>query len=163
MKMKQQTATASRVVRAPAEQIYRLIADYRNGHPLILPRQYFLSLQVEEGGYGAGTIVSFEMRLLGQTRRFRSLITEPEPGRLLVETDIQSETPTSFQVAPAGDGTRTRVTISTAIRSRNPVEAFLAKFLLQRVYREELELLAGLAEKQASVSSPPAGTNSLPR
>lgn len=104
--MKVQVATASKTLHAPAESVYKIIADYRNTHPLILPKQYFLSLDVEEGGYGAGTIVSFTMRILGRTQGFRSVITEPQPGRLLVETDIRSETPTSFQVLPAGDGSQ---------------------------------------------------------
>lgn len=97
-------AIAPRLVDAPADQVYRIIADYRNTHPLILPKEFFLSLDVEEGGVGAGTIVNFTMRILGRTQSFRTLITEPEPGHLLVETDIKSQVPTSFQILPAGDG-----------------------------------------------------------
>lgn len=83
--MKPQTPTASNVIKAPADIIYSIIADYRKGHPLILPNPYFLSLEVEEGGFGAGTIVNFEVRLLGQKQSFHSIITEPEPGRLWKE------------------------------------------------------------------------------
>lgn len=150
--MKTQIATASRIIHAPVELVYKLIADYREGHPRILPKQYFLSIHVEEGGYGAGTIVSFTMRLLGQTQHFRSLITEPDPGRLLVETDIRSETPTSFLVTPAGDASHTLVTISTELKGRNWLEALIAKPMLQRIYREELSLLAQLAEEQTASS-----------
>jgi hypothetical protein len=114
--MKTPAATATRVIHAPADQLYWIIADYRNAHPLILPKAYFLSLDVEQGGVGAGTIVSFTMRILGQTQSFRSLITEPEPGRRLVETDIPSETPTSFQVLPIGNGSTTQVIISTELK-----------------------------------------------
>lgn len=148
--MKTQTATASRDIHAPTDHVYRIIADYRNTHPLILPKEYFLSLDVEEGGYGAGTIVSFRMRILGRTQGFRSLITEPEPGRLLVETDIRSETPTSFRVIPAGDA-MTHVTISTELIGRNWIEALLAKPALQKIYHQELELLARLAENPAAL------------
>lgn len=94
---------------------------------------------------GAGTVVNFAMRILGQTQRFRSLITEPEPGCLLVETDIQSQLPTSFHVVPIGDGLQTRVTISTELKGRTWLEGLFAKFMLQRIYRQELELLARLA------------------
>lgn len=151
--MKTQTATASRDIHASADQVYRIIADYRNTHPLILPKGYFLSLDVEEGGFGAGTIVNFAMRILGRTQSFRSLITEPEPGRLLVETDIQSEIPTSFHVEPAGDSSTTRVTISTQLKGRSWIEGLLAKPTLQKIYRQELELLARLAEDPAAMQS----------
>ena len=151
--MKPQIATASKVIDAPAEIIYNIIADYRNGHPRILPKQYFLSLNVEEGGFGAGTIVQFQMRLLGQTQNFRSLITEPEQGRLLVETDLKSEIPTSFHVIPTDDDRHARLTISTELKGRNVMEGFIAKTVLQRVYRAELELIEKAATAQASEPS----------
>jgi hypothetical protein len=88
------------------------------------------------------------MRILRRTQDFRSLITEPQPGRLLVETDIRTETPTSFQVMPAEDSSLSRVTISTELRGRNWIEALLARPMLEKIYRQELELLARLAEKQ---------------
>jgi hypothetical protein len=144
--MKPQISTATKIINAPPEIIYNIIADYLNGHPYILPKEYFRYIEVEEGGFGAGTIVNFEMRLLGQTKSFRSLITEPEPGRLLVETDINSKTLTSFQVVPYGNGHQTRLTIATELKGRNIVEEFIAKYLLQKVYSEELELVADLAE-----------------
>lgn len=152
--MNRQLAAASKVINAPAKEIYNFIADYRNGHPRILPKEYFLSLEVETGGFGAGTIVQFQMRLLGQIQSFRSLITEPEPGSLLVETDIQSGTPTSFKVESAGDEHHTRLTISTKLKGRNPVEGFFAKILLEKVYRQELDLIATLTERNARSIQP---------
>jgi hypothetical protein len=158
--MKTQLATASRLFHASAEEIYNIIADYRNGHPHILPKPYFLSLDVEEGGFGAGTIVQFQMRLLGQTQSFRSLITEPEPGRVLVETDIKSGIPTFFTMEPARDDHQTRVTISTELKGRNRVEGFIAKVILQKVYRQELELLAKLVDSDVNFKKP-AQTSSV--
>lgn len=149
MKTKPQIATVSKIISAPVEEIYRIIADYRTLHPFILPKGYFISLEVEEGGFGNGTIINFKMRILGQTRSFRSLITEPEPGRLLVETDIKSETPTSFRVASIGNDRQTRVTISTELKGRNVVEGLIAKMILQKIYCEELDLLATMAENHA--------------
>ncbi len=151
--MKTQIAAASRMIKAPAEQVYKIIADYRNTHLHILPKAYFLSLDVEKGGVGAGTIINFSMRILGRVQDFRSLITEPQPGRLLVETDIRSQNATSFQVMPEEDASLTRVTISTQLRGRHWIEALLAKPLLEKIYRQELELLAGLAENPAAMQS----------
>ena len=146
--MSSQIATASKLIHAPTKEIYNIIADYRNGHSRILPKPYFLSLDVEEGGFGARTVVRFQMRLLGQTQNFRSLITEPEPGRVLVETDIHSQIATTFTVESNGDDQHAKVTISTTLKNRNLLEALIAKNLLQKVYRKELELLAQLVESQ---------------
>lgn len=159
--MKTQIASATKTINAPTEEIYKIIADYRTLHPMILPKGYFLSLDVEEGGFGEGTIINFKMRILGQTQSFRSLITEPEPGRRLVETDIRSETPTSFLVFPAGNDRRSRVIISTELEGRNIVESLIAKKLLQKVYREELDNIARLAEDHANMM-PTSTTDKAP-
>jgi hypothetical protein len=155
--MKPQIATASKIINAPAEKVYNLIADYRNGHPRILPKQYFLSLDVEEGGYGAGTIIQFQMRLLGRTQSFRALIAEPEPGRVLVETDIKSGLVTTFMVVRAWDDQHARLIISTELKGRNALEGFLAKIMLEKVYRQELELVAQLAQGHATPEESPHG------
>ena len=147
--MKSQVPTATKDIQVPAEILYNIIADYSRMHWMILPKQYFLSLEVEEGGFGAGTIVNFAMRILGQTQSFHSLITEPEPGRLLVETDIKSGIATSFHIVPIEKEGQTRVSISTELKGRNFLEAWIAKLVLQKIYRLELELLAQVAEEQA--------------
>lgn len=158
--MRPQIAKATRMIHAPGAEIYNIIADYRTMHPLILPKPYFLSLDVEEGGTGEGTIVNFQMRILGQTRSFRSLITEPEPfdaaqdrpGRILLETDLASGVVTRFRVSSADNGHLAEVTISTELKGLGIVEGFFAKRMLQKVYREELDLLARLAEKQNTLT-----------
>jgi Polyketide cyclase / dehydrase and lipid transport len=150
--MKRQRATASRTIAAPAAEIYQIIADYRTLHPLILPKSHFLFLHVEEGGFGAGTIVSFAMRILGKTQIFRSLITEPEPGRVLLETDLNSSVSTRFSLLPLSGEDRTQVTIATELKNRSVIEGSVAKFLLQRIYQQELELLAELAEDHANLA-----------
>jgi hypothetical protein len=147
--MKHQIAKATKTISAPAAAIYEIIADYRTNHARILPKPYFLSLNVEKGGFGAGTIVNFEMRIFGQTQSFRSLITEPEPGRSLLEIDLNSGVSTRFDVTPLDDGA-TRVTISTESKNRGLVESYIAKLLLQKIYRQELDLLANLAGNRAS-------------
>jgi hypothetical protein len=147
--MRQQTATASRTIHAPAAQIYEIIADYRTMHPMILPKPYFLALEVEQGGSGEGTIVNFRMRLLGQTRSFRAVISEPEPGQVLRETDLDSGTVTQFSLLPLEGGHPTQVTISTELKGLGELELFFARMMLEKVYRQELELLARLAEEHA--------------
>ena len=148
--MKTQIASASKTVHAPANIIYNIIADFHNEHLHILPKPYFQNLEVEAGGFGAGTITRFQMKLLGQTQAFRTLITEPEPGRVLVETDLHSGAVTTFDISPLENESYTRVKISTELKNRGMVESFIGKLILQKVYRAELELLAGRAEGQAA-------------
>lgn len=109
--MKTAIAAASRSIHTPADVIYNIIADFR-----ILPKPYFQSL--EEGGFGEGTITRFQMSLLGQTQRFRTRISEPEPGRVRMETDINIGTPTTFTVSPLTGEARTQVTISTELKNQ---------------------------------------------
>src|SRR5438270_3776904 len=107
--------SASAVIPARRERIYSLISNYRDGHPRILPKQ-FTSLVVEEGGIGAGTIIRFQMRVFGRKQTFRAAITEPEPGRVLVETYLDSNgAVTTFTVNPGHAPADSNVTISTEL------------------------------------------------
>jgi hypothetical protein len=55
--------SASAEVKVTAEKVYAIIADYRHGHPQIVPRPPFGRIEVEQGGFGGGTIIHFEMRV----------------------------------------------------------------------------------------------------
>lgn len=139
--------TASRRIAAPAEKLYDIIADYRNGHPRILPKQ-FQSLVVEKGGVGAGTVIRCEMRAYGKTQEFRAVITEPRPGRELVESNMDnpgsSASVTTFRVEPEDTG-ETLVTITTDMQTRSGllgrIEGYLIHRLLHPMYVEELHKL----------------------
>jgi len=141
-------------VNAPADVVYDLIADYRNGHPQILPKQYFEWLEVEQGGRGEGTVIRFQMRVLGQSRVLRAVVTEPEPGRVLVETDTSGGGPvTTFTVEPDGNGAR--VTFSTALTSATGplgvIERFVLRRVLRRIYARELEQLGRVAVERTTI------------
>jgi hypothetical protein len=73
---------AERVVGAPADLVYRLIADFDHHHPRFLPPA-FAQFRVEEGGVGAGTVHSFRLTTGGRARTFRMRVEEPDPGRVL--------------------------------------------------------------------------------
>ena len=147
--MNRYTITATKRIAAPADRLYEIIADYRNGHPQILPTKYFKSLEVESGGRGAGTIIRFEMRVLGRTQTFRSAILEPRPGRELVEKSLSSQTVTSFEVIPHGDGQLSDVLIRTEGTARNGIagvlESVFSRLFLRRIYAIELSRLAEIA------------------
>jgi len=135
--------SATRRIAAPAEAVYRVFADYREAHPRILPPSFFVGLTVEEGGYGAGTTVLVRGRFAGRTRAMRGHVTEPEPGRLLVETYPAERVVTSFRVVPEPGGEASMVTISSVFPRRwGPVgwlEQRIVRRLLDRVYAEELD------------------------
>lgn len=148
------TVKASASVEAPANVVYGIIADYRHGHPHILPRKYFEWLEVEQGGRGAGTVIRFQMRLLGQTRVLRAVVSEPDPGRVLVETDTGGAGPvTTFTVEPTDSGSQ--VTIQTELSSAGGPVGFLERLVLRRILRHvfarELEQLGRVAVERTSV------------
>jgi len=139
--------SVSAVLHADPKRVYSTIADYREGHPRILPPQ-FRGLVVEKGGVGQGTVVRFEMHLLGSTRTMRGTVSEPEPGRVLAETYEDSQrTVTSFTVEPVAE--KSKVTIATAMDlPRGPLGAIqrgIIARLLRPIYVKELQLLEAVA------------------
>lgn len=143
--MRPLTVTASALIQAPADKVYAIIADYRVGHPSILPKQYFGPLEILKGGIGAGTQLRFQMTAPGMTRKFRSEITEPEPGRVLMESaQVENEnvpgSVSTFNVEPEGNGAR--VTIRTETQVSNWLEGFFTTMFLRQVYAQELKQLA---------------------
>ena len=144
--MKSYRVAESSLIKAPAKNVYSVLADYQNGHPHILPKKYFSLLKIEQGGIGAGTMIRFQMRALGRTQSFRAAITELVPGRTLVETDLESGAVTTFTVLPLENGNCSHVTISTELRSRDGLIGLLEQSMissfLRRVYAQELKLLA---------------------
>ena len=145
-------AERSALIPAPPAIVYGLIADYREGHPTILPPRYFQNLTVEAGGVGAGTRIGFQMRAFGKVNQVRGHVTEPEPGRRLRETYPDSGTETDFTVEPVA-GTRTcRVTIATRYTKAGLggwFERLLVPGFLRKVYVAELRLLAEQAGARA--------------
>ena len=161
--MSRDLVAASARIAAPAARVYAIIADYRAGHPLIVPPRWFGPIEVERGGVGAGTVIRFTMTLLGRTQTLRAEIAEPEPGRLLTERYAESDTTTSFRVEAeppsegAGEGAAACVVTIATDFPRKPgllgrLEAFLGCRHLRRVYREELELLRSAASAAAAAS-----------
>src|SRR4051812_23646107 len=141
--------SVSRRIAAPPGRVYAAIADYRDGHARITPRPPFGDLVVEEGGMGEGTVIRVGIRLMGTERTFRARVTEPEPGRVLVETDLATGTATTFTVRPDDGGTR--VTIATVLQPTRSgflgmIERVVSARFLRPVYLQELALLAGLVE-----------------
>jgi hypothetical protein len=145
--MPQASFSASALIQAPPRDVYDVIADYREGHPSILPKPPFVSLEVEEGGRGAGTVILVRMRVLGRDDSYRAVVSEPEPGRVLVETN-DNGTITTFTVEPRAEGRHSHVTFHTELTRggvRGALERWLLPRLMRPVYRRELAQLAAVA------------------
>jgi hypothetical protein len=144
------TVAVSATIEAPANQVYSILADYRNHHPHILPPAYFTELTVEEGGQGEGTVFRATLRMLGQEQSFRMRVTEPELGRVLAENDLATDLVTRFIVEPHGSD-QANVTIATTFQRRAGVrgwlEGLLTPGLLRRAYRVELKQLNEYAQQ----------------
>ena len=136
-------------IAAPAHRVYAILADYRNGHPKILPRNFAPPIIIK-GGQGAGTEIRVRTRMLGMSRCFAMKVAEPEPGRILTESDLEAGIVTAFTVDPAG-AERSRVQIATVWSARRgftgKLEAWLMPRMLARVYRKELYLLSQVVLK----------------
>jgi Polyketide cyclase / dehydrase and lipid transport len=146
---------AEGAVGAPADVAYRCLADYRHHHANFLPPQ-FRDYRVEEGGFGAGTVLSVTADVArGRSRGFRFRVTEPEPGRVLVESDTASSLATTFTVTPDGNGSRVR--IATRWTGAGGVGGFFERLfaprVMRRMYQDELSRLDRYAREQATGSA----------
>ena len=144
---------AERPIGAPAERVYRYIADFNEHHFRFLPPA-FSDLRVERGGYGAGTVITFKVTVAGRTQAYCTEVEEPEPGRVLVESDPRVGTVTTFTVAPEGDGSRVKIETTWRVGGIGaPVQRLLAPPIMRRLYRDELERL----DRYARALEPAAG------
>lgn len=151
--MKQIKVKAEAILNARPEDVYATIADYRKGHPSILPKKNLYDLQVVEGGYGAGTIIRFKSRVLGVEQSFYQRVSEPEPGRVIVEQDIEAGQNfiTTFTVDPVEEGKKSHVVISTALNASPGLKGLVEQLVIStfpRIYREEFTLLEAVAQKR---------------
>lgn len=150
--------SASARLAAPPDRVYAIIANYHTGHPSILPKQ-FSDMKVERGGIGEGTVVTFKVTALGRTDSFRAEVSEPEPGRVLVERNVAGLIGlTTFIVEPGATGRESNVTIHTEMPVRPGFVAAIERFVTVRVlrpmYAEELRLLEARAADPARTGAP---------
>lgn len=141
--------SAERTIDAPAPTVYGYIADMRNHHPNFLPPA-FSDFQVESGGVGAGTVIRFKLTAGGRTRSFRHTVAEPEPGRVLTESDSESSMVTTFTVAPQGSASQVRIESKWAGASGvgGFFERIFAPGAVRKLLADELTRLDAYARSQ---------------
>jgi hypothetical protein len=137
-------------VGASPDQTYSYLADMREHHPKFLPPA-FSGFVVESGGVGAGTVVRFQVTAGGRSRDYRMEVSEPEPGRVIQESDTNSSLVTTFTVSPEGSASRVR--IATEWEGAGGIGGFFERTFAPRVmrgiYADELARLDAYAREQA--------------
>jgi hypothetical protein len=139
-------AEVSDVIDARPEQVYAVLADYGGAHKAILPQPYFTDLTIEEGGHGAGTVYRLRVNVWGREFKYHHQVSEPEPGRVLVEADMDTTQYSSFTLDPVNGGSQTRVTISAHMPSSagllGVMERLFTPSMQRKMFRQELRNLA---------------------
>jgi Polyketide cyclase / dehydrase and lipid transport len=141
--------SAERVIDASADDVYGYVADMHDHHPHYLPPA-FSDFRVESGGVGAGTITRFKVTAGGRSREYRMRVDEPEPGRVLTESDTDSSLVTTTTVLPQ-DGA-SLVQISTSWNGAGGVGGFFERTFAPRamrpIYADELDRLDAYARER---------------
>lgn len=136
--MAQVTATAERVVSAPAERVTAAIADYGTVRPRILTEHYS-DYRVEPDG-------RVHWRLQATKSRVREqLVDVSTPGEgTVVERDAHSSMVTTWAVSPAGPD-RSTVTVTTTWDGASGIGGFFERTFAPKGLRRIHEgLLANL-------------------
>ncbi len=97
-------------------------------------------------------MIRFRLKAGGRTRAYHQRVDEPDPGRVLRETDVNSSANTAFTVTPEGDGSRVRI-VTTWERSKGIAGVFERLFaprLLNKLYADELARLDRYARQNAT-------------
>lgn len=140
-------SSAERFISVPTEIVYRCIADFQHHHQHFLPSQ-FGNYLVEEGGFGAGTVVSFTSTLGGRLRKFRVKIEEPEQN-VLIERDLLSDLTTKTTIIDQENGCVVRFeTIWESSKGFiGTLERIFAPKMMQKMYIDELTRLEHYAKQ----------------
>jgi uncharacterized protein YndB with AHSA1/START domain len=138
-------AHAERLIDAPPAAVYTVLADYTTHHPRIMPTPPFSDLEVESGGVGAGTIFHITVRMLGRRQRLHMRVAEPEPGRVLTETNLDTGVVTEFAVAPRDGGSRALARMSSEWETqgglRGLADRLVTPRLMRRMFAKQLHQL----------------------
>lgn len=139
-------AERTETINTRPEILYGILRDYAHGHPKILPREHFTSVSVLKGGQGTGTVVKLTMRAFGSEVTNVMTVTEPEPGRLIVERDDDAGVVTSFSLTPIEGSSKTSLRIATEWKAKPGIKGFIEGVLTpcvaRMMYKKEFRKIA---------------------
>lgn len=136
------------VTAAPADA-FAALADYGGVRRQILPAE-ITDFTVLSGGAGAGTRFTYDLHATKKRiRHVDAAVSEPEPGRQLLETDGNSTLTVLWEVSPAGSGSKVSATVGWqgAGGIGGFFERTFAPLGIKRIYTAELENLAGVLKR----------------
>jgi hypothetical protein len=146
--MSQFLYSIERVLDAPVAVVYHCLVDYREHHrpgPDGFLPPAFPSLDVLRGGVGAGTVIRFTTTVGGRSVTRTQEVSEPEPGRLLVEQGGGEGS--TFTLEPRGDRTLLRIDCTLQARGLEGVLLrVFAPFMLGPILADELKRLERYAQ-----------------
>jgi Polyketide cyclase / dehydrase and lipid transport len=147
------TISVERLIGAPPDVIYHCIADYREHHrPDGFLPPAFTDMEIASGGVGAGTTLSWVVETGGRRRTVEATISEPEPGRVMIEDS--PEIKTTFTVERQGLGAMVRFdTIIDEGGVQGVLNRLFAARLLEPIYREELRRLEEYARRHGPLAA----------
>jgi uncharacterized protein YndB with AHSA1/START domain len=133
----------SRQIAAPPERVYKRLSDYGPGRLAWMPTANYSELSVVKGGTGAGTEVTYRLKVGPKQRVYKMLVSAPEPGSSLVETDSASSMVFTWKVQP--DGAGSRVTAASSWRGGSGIRGFMERLFAPGGVKRMLDTaLAGL-------------------
>jgi hypothetical protein len=144
------TVSRERLIDAPPDVLYHCIADYRDHHrPEGFLPPAFTEFEILHGGVGAGTEIRQVVEAGGRRRTVTATVSEPEPGRKLVETGSGIET--TFTIKPSGSWTRVRFdTTFDEGGLQGVLSRLFAARILGPIYEDELRRLEDYAKAHPS-------------
>ena len=140
------------VINAMPEEVYTFLKDYTK-RPQILTENY-LNYKVEEGGIGAGTVVTYRQHAARRERAYPIQVSDPGTGKTLQESDTGSSLVTTWTMTPEANGQKTHVQIASDWEGGQGIGGFFERTFaplgLRRIYTE---ILGKLASKFAGVQT----------
>jgi|SRR5215207_8916163 len=145
--------SAQRLIDAPADVLYHCLADYVEHHrPDGFLPPAFSDLEILRGGVGAGTEIRWVINAGSRRRTVTATVTEPVPGRRLVETGSRIET--TFMVEPTVRGTWVRFDTTIDDRGLQGVLTRLfAARIFEPVFEDELRRLEDYARAHPPIAA----------
>lgn len=146
-------AKAEKTIPAAPREVFAFLSDYGDSRQRILTA-HFTDFTVEEGGQGAGTVVSYRLRAGQRERFYRMRVEVPVDGEVLREVDTESSLVNTWSLTAIAGGAQTHVTLSSEWQGTGGIRGFFertfAPLALRRIYSE---LLSQLEQALAGHSS----------
>ena len=129
---------------AAPEAVFAALADYAGVRPKILAPE-FTDFEVLDGGVGAGTRIGYNLHATKKrVRAVEAVVTEPTPGRQLLEADSKSSLLVLWDVVAAAGG-GSRVTVRVNWQGAGGIGGFFERRFapagIRRIYTAELARL----------------------